>query len=145
MKEPGYETTKERVYVAAGLLLPVTMVVVSIMGAINVSQWDNDQPRSAGEFLMDVAAHLLLAVPYVIVLLLTAIPWIGLHRQGWRHWSAAAGLGFIATFIPAFIWIDHGAGSSVSRMGGFALGASIFGLGGALIALTSWRLAYRRS
>jgi len=121
------------------------MVVVSIMGAINVSQWDNDQPQSAGEFLTDVAAHLLLAVPYVIALLLAAIPWIGLHRQGWRHWSAAAALGFVVTFVPAFFWINHGSGFSVSRMGGFAVGASIFGLGGALIALTSWRLAYRRS
>jgi hypothetical protein len=145
IKEPRYAATKKRIYLAAGLLLPVTMVVVSIIGAIIVSQWENDQPQSVSEYLMDVAAHLLLAVPYVVVLLMAAIPWIGLHRRGLRHWSAAAALGFVATFVPAFFWINHGSGFSVGRMGEFAVGASIFGLGGALIALTSWRLAYRRS
>jgi hypothetical protein len=113
------------------------------LGSLLVSQWDADQPQTAAEFALAVLPFVMIGAPFCMALLLLgSLIWAALRLRGWL---AAVVMGFLLAFAPAYLWIWHFESVPIERMLGFAVGASILGVGGLVVALAAWLGAYRLS
>ncbi len=144
MSELTYPATRGRALRGLGTGVLAALVVSSLLSALFISQWDEDQPQSISEFLGDILALDVVLFPaYSGVLLVGSAIWLGLYRAGLRGWGGASALGFGLSFLPAFLWIWHFQSLPITRIGGFAVGGTIFGVGGLVVATAAWCAAYR--
>lgn len=146
------------------------LVAGTMTGAVLVMLWAQE---GVDRFDATSFRHALTVFTYAAVLWaggllsVATLPWLALHRFGWRGWPSAIALGAVLTFLVVFGFLTNGFGLFVAESRFFAADsggptwvdgrltahgwfeafqfAAICSAMGAVVGFAVWRVAYRRA
>lgn len=132
MRLAGYETTRKHALQGVGVAFIIAAGASAVFACVDILSLDQDQPQTLAEFVpFFLSITVVATLACAAVLVATSLIWVLFHQVGLRAWPLAGALGY-ATSTALLLAL---------RLP--APGVAMLSLGGAILCLVAWRVAYR--